>query len=86
MQESAQWKEQGLNPVAPFPYKPWPKGSRKIDFEGRPGVRFVEQGREPDPQAKKQRARMLARALRKLGYQVTITPINQVAATRGIQI
>src|SRR5262249_17581079 len=26
--------KQGLNPVAPFPYKPWPKGSRKIDFEG----------------------------------------------------
>jgi hypothetical protein len=42
--------------------------------------------REPDPQAKKQRARMLARALRKLGYEVTITPINQVAATSGIQI
>src|SRR5262249_16829729 len=50
------------------------------------GVRFVEQGREPDPQAKKQRARMPARALRKLGYEVTITPINQVAATRSIQI
>jgi hypothetical protein len=32
--ENYQWKEQGLNPVAPFPYKPWPKGSRKIDFEG----------------------------------------------------
>jgi transposase len=40
------------------------------------GVRFIEQGREPDPRAKKKRAQMLARALRKLGYEVTITPIN----------
>jgi hypothetical protein len=29
---------------------------------------------------------MLARALRKLGYEVTITPINQVAATAAVQI
>ena len=50
------------------------------------GVRFVEQGRESDPQVKKQRARMLAPALRKLGYQFVITPINQVPATNGIQI
>jgi transposase len=48
------------------------------------GVRFIEQGREPDPRAKKQRAQMLARALRKLGYQVTITPLNQVTATNEI--
>jgi transposase len=48
------------------------------------GVRFIEQGREPDPRAKKQRAQMLARALRKLGYQVIITPLNQVTATNGI--
>jgi transposase len=48
------------------------------------GVRFIEQGSEPDPRAKKQRAQMLARALRKLGYQVTITPLNQVTATNGI--
>jgi len=40
------------------------------------GVRFIEQGTEPDPKAKKQRARMLARALRKLGYDVAITPMN----------
>ena len=32
------------------------------------------------PGEKKQRAQMLARALRKLGYEVTITPINQLAA------
>lgn len=48
------------------------------------GVRFIEQGREPDPRAKRQRAQMLARALRKLGYQVTITPSNQVTAGNGI--
>jgi transposase len=48
------------------------------------GVRFIERGSEVTPQAKKERAQMLARALRKLGYQVTITPINQVAATNGI--
>jgi transposase len=38
------------------------------------GVRFIEQGQEPDPKAKKQRAQMLARALRKLGYEVTLYP------------
>lgn len=48
------------------------------------GVRFIEQGREPDPRAKKQRAQMLARALRKLGYQVIITPLNQVTAPDAI--
>jgi hypothetical protein len=30
----------------------------------------------PDPQAQKKRARILARALRKLGYEVAITHIN----------
>lgn len=44
------------------------------------GVRFVEQGSEVSPRQKKKRAQMLARALRKLGYEVTITPINQLAA------
>ena len=43
------------------------------------GVRFIEQGHEVAPREKKKRAQMLARALRKLGYEVTITPINQVA-------
>jgi transposase len=42
------------------------------------GVRYIEQGREVGPREKKQRAQMLARALRKLGYEVTITPINQL--------
>ena len=40
------------------------------------GVRFIEQGNGCDPKARKQRARSLARALRKLGYNVAITPIN----------
>jgi len=44
------------------------------------GVRFIEQGSEPDPQAKKQRARLLARALRKLGYNVAISPMNPPTA------
>ena len=48
------------------------------------GVRFIEQGREVDPREKKKRAQMLARALRKLGYEVTVTPINQLAAKPGI--
>jgi transposase len=43
------------------------------------GVRFIEQGIEVGPREKKKRAQMLARALRKLGYDVTITPINQLA-------
>ncbi len=49
------------------------------------GVRFIEQGCEPDPRTKKKRAQMLARALRKLGYEVAITPINPATATRGLQ-
>jgi transposase len=48
------------------------------------GVRFIEQGQEVGPREKKQRAQMLARALRKLGYQVNITPINQLAAKPAI--
>jgi hypothetical protein len=48
------------------------------------GVRYIEQGGEADPRTKKKRAQMLARALRKLGYQVTITPINQITATNEI--
>ena len=43
------------------------------------GVRFIEQGTQVGPREKKKRAQMLARALRKLGYEVTITPINQLA-------
>jgi transposase len=50
------------------------------------GVRFIEQGTEPDPKAKKQRAGMLARALPKLGYDVAITPMNPATAENGTQI
>jgi hypothetical protein len=32
--ENYQWRDQGLDPVAPFPYKPWPRGSCRIEFEG----------------------------------------------------
>jgi transposase len=44
------------------------------------GVRFIEQGREADPTVRKRRARILARALRKLGYNVALTPINPATA------
>jgi transposase len=44
------------------------------------GVRFIEHGVEPHPKAKNKRARILARALRKLGYDVAITPINPAMA------
>ena len=48
------------------------------------GVRFIEQGGDVSPRQKKKRAQMLARALRKLGYEVTITPINQLAANPAV--
>jgi transposase len=44
------------------------------------GVRCIEPGLEPDPKAKMRHARRLAQALRKLGYQVTITPTNLASA------
>ena len=37
------------------------------------GVRYIEQGSESDPKVRERRARTLARALRKLGYDVAIT-------------
>jgi len=48
------------------------------------GVRFIEQGTEVSPREKKKRAQMLARALRKLGYEVTITPIHQLASKPAV--
>ena len=39
------------------------------------GVYYVEQGQETNPRAKKCRAQRLAQDLRKLGYQVQLTPI-----------
>ena len=40
------------------------------------GIRFVEQGQETDPAAKKLRAQKMVRALRKLGYAVALTPVT----------
>ena len=47
------------------------------------GVQFVEQGSEPDPRRKHQRALKLLRILRRLGYEVDIKPAaaNLAAAT-----
>jgi len=44
------------------------------------GVRYIEQGAERDPKARQQRAQTLARALRKLGYKVEITPLTPATA------
>ena len=49
------------------------------------GVRYIEQGSESDPKVRERRARTLARALRKLGYDVAITPINPVTAQKAMQ-
>jgi transposase len=39
-------------------------------------VRYIEQGAETNPRAKKRRAQKLARALRQLGYTVPLTPLT----------
>jgi len=49
------------------------------------GVRYIEQGGESDPKLREKRARTLARALRKLGYDVAITPINPSTAQKAMQ-
>jgi hypothetical protein len=49
-------------------------------------VRFLEQGSEPDPKTKKQRARTLARALRNLVYNVAITSVDPATAESGMQV
>jgi transposase len=49
------------------------------------GVRYIEQGSESDPKVREHRARTLARALRKLGYDVAITPINPATAEKAMQ-
>jgi hypothetical protein len=49
-------------------------------------LRFIEQGSQSDPKVRKQRARILARALRKLGYDVAITPINPATTEMGMQM
>lgn len=40
------------------------------------GVSYIEHGAETNPKAKKRHAQRLAQALRKLGYQVTLTPTS----------
>lgn len=40
------------------------------------GITYIEQGAETNPKAKKRRAQKLTKALKKLGYIVSITPIN----------
>ena len=49
------------------------------------GVRYIEQGSESDPKLREHRARTLARALRKLGYDVAITPINPSTTQKAMQ-
>jgi hypothetical protein len=40
------------------------------------GISYLEQGTETNPRAKKRRAQKLAQALRKLGYNVSLTLIH----------
>ena len=40
-------------------------------------VRYIEQGQETNPAAKKRRAQKMVQALRKLGYAVALTPIAE---------
>ena len=47
------------------------------------GVAYVEQGAETNPKAKKRRAQKLTQALRKLGYQVTLTTIDPTNIIEG---
>jgi transposase len=47
------------------------------------GVDYVEKGQETTPQAKKRRAQRLKKALRDLGYIVTLTPAQAVASAPG---
>lgn len=40
------------------------------------GIRYCELGTETNPRAKKRRAQKLAKALRDLGYALTLTEVN----------
>jgi hypothetical protein len=58
----------------------WCRASTPID-RGSPaalhdGISYLEQGTETNPRAKKRRAQKLAQALRKLGYNVSLTLIH----------
>jgi len=50
------------------------------------GVRFIEKGNERDPKLRKHHALRLARALRKLGYNVEITPMTPTTAGNRMQV
>ena len=45
----------------------------------RTGLRYIEQGEETNPRAKKRRTQKLMQALRRLGFAVTLTPITPEA-------
>ncbi len=47
------------------------------------GVRYIEQGSETNPKARKRRAQKLAKALRQLGYKVDLTPLAPQPDTIG---
>jgi transposase len=47
------------------------------------GVSYIEQGVETDPRSRKYRAHKLATALRKLGYNVELTPLNPQPSATG---
>jgi transposase len=47
------------------------------------GIAYLEQGAETDPRSRKYRAEKLAKALRALGYQVTLTPADAAAAAKA---
>jgi transposase len=45
------------------------------------GVIYEERGQQPNPQTLRERTRKLVRDLRRLGYQVELTPLNQEVTT-----
>lgn len=47
------------------------------------GVQYSEQGQETNPRARKRRAQKLALALRRLGYNVTLTDVNTPSASEA---
>jgi hypothetical protein len=49
--------------------------ARPLGLENPPNqVRYIEQGQETNPAAKKRRPQKMVQALRKLGYAVALTP------------
>lgn len=47
------------------------------------GIRYIEQGSETDPRSRKYRAQKLAKALKNLGYNVTLTPVHPEGLARS---